>query len=585
MISKLSAIALSTSVLLFLGLNAASAQITGAAAQPAPPTAPIAPAAPPFQKPAGAPPILTAPNHGVRIAITNLNWMHENINSAARLDFDFHVQNEDGSPVAFESRRGAIIVSGWTDNFDCDAVHAGNANWDENSQRWHVGVPGLDPRNQTAHLRFDVRAPSTKDSQTTSLDSDFRVNDITLPTKPDSPHSAAGTFTSNWGTVFTLKDVVLANNPQYGGQGQERYDFTVDHSKVPDDTVQLSIEKAFDNGVQIDGIYSMASNDLNDQGVTSAFSSPVASSAHPTATVEFTAQESAYSPIMSITWTPYTADIPLAGIQISTKQYSASDTSKASFNNVQYQLAKIASDQPFNETYQISTKSAIPSKTCLITRAAWTYPSSPMQFGQDLNFTLQPTLWHLDNTPLDAGEYDAVILKNGNNSNFPLTITTSVVSHAQQTVSFSKIPVPAPGQTLILDLPPDHPSLVPLRLRSITWSKPNSPGPARRYMVGPDDYALQLEFEYTTSDSSIVKLKVISGQDENGSAVDHLLRLFNASNGDQVLQTAVERVAIPPNDAKAIGLNLIITRDTPSEPPTNISISSDGKWSVLTPTQ
>jgi len=104
-------------------------------------------------------------------------------------------------------------------------------------------------------------------------------------------------------------------------------------------------------------------------------------------------------------------------------------------------------------------------------------------------------------------------------------------------------------------------------------------------MVGPDDYALQLEFEYTTSDSSIVKLKVISGQDENGSAVDHLLRLFNASNGDQVLQTAVERVAIPPNDAKAIGLNLIITRDTPSEPPTNISISSDGKWSVLTPTQ
>jgi hypothetical protein len=298
---------------------------------------------------------------------------------------------------------------------------------------------------------------------------------------------------------------------------------------------------------------------------------------------EFSLIESAYSPIKSLSWSPVTLDIPLTGLPTPAPQTGGSDLTSKTVSNIEYRFEKMKSPQAYNpDSYVIWTQCPATGKVCRVTRADWSIDPSPYRGYTPPTVVQNGVYWHSDGTPLAAGEYGALLTQDNNNgAEFPLTFTTQVTTHDQQLASFSKIPIPAEGKTIVLDQKPDNPTRIPVRLRAISW-KPSNVNQGYQ----PVPHTLTLTFEYDELDSAFVSIGVLTAKDDAGNSVNDEQDPDDQNGSpmsavDPDMQTVVQDISIPPTGSKTIELQTILTKDTPEGQPTTFQIDKDGAWTVL----
>jgi hypothetical protein len=547
------------------------------AALPAPLPAPTPPTAQTTAAPIPPAPIISNLTDGYQIKLTNAHWDNNNLPYTG-LDFNFALIRSDGTPVEFANPDGAIFVRAWPDsNYENGIVRSSAASTGDGGQTWGVGISEIDPRSKTLHLEFDIRDPNATSSQTTNITSDVRLANIPLSAKPGMI-PAHQTFTSDWGTVFTLTDVALDAQTQYGQQGT-RFDFTVDHSTVPDDIVTVQFEKAFDNGVSLDNLYQFGSNATGSSQI-STYTASIVPGTYSNADFEFSLSESAFTPIKSLSWTPVYLDLPLSTPPLPAHPFKPTISHSTKIGDVTYTFELIRNPQQYNaDAYTIWTQSADPANVCRITQAFWKPTQLPGGSSSIRIVFPEPNYWHSDGTAALPGEFGGIFQNDGgqNDKTFPLLITAQKVKRSEQLASFSNIPIPAEGKSLILNLKPDNATLMPFRLRAISWKKS---------MDGTVDHDLTLTFEYDSSDNSLISAGVATAVDDRNNALcwsqgSPYNSPAGAPVGDSDLQTITVKLAVPPQGSKLINLTLTFCKDTVDGPSTNISVSEQGDFTVI----
>jgi hypothetical protein len=368
------------------------------------------------------------------------------------------------------------------------------------------------------------------------------------------------------------------------GQPSTLLNFTVDRANVPDDAVDMEFQKGFDNGVQINNLYQQYSGNQNAEGNNiTAVTGLIDHDLHPSASFDLTFNESAYTPIQTLKWTPVTLDIPLKAIPETLSENKDAGTTKTD-GNAQYRFDKYVSSQSYggDTTYLLWATSSAPNKIYRITKADWSIDYSYNRGYYPPTVVRNGAYWHNNGTPVVPGESGVLIRQDSSNgANFPITFISQEATHEQKLASFSKIPIPTLGKTIILDQKPDNADTYPIKLRAISWDTVDLSQGFR-----PVPTTLHLTFEYNVADSSIISVGVLSARDDQGNTVNLKADPNNDPdvNGiklDSNMQTVVEDIQIPPTGAKTIDLSTMLTKDTPTAPPITYQIDKLGTWTTL----
>jgi hypothetical protein len=584
MFNKLSA---SLVIALYISLacpNCLHAQFPGASPAPIPPAVSDQNSAAPT-----GPEYTSAVSHGYIVTITSPRWI-ERWNPSDVLSINFTVNHADGTPVTFVSPQGAIKIFAWTDtDFNTAASHTCTASFDKETQQWEGLLPCLDSRDKVVHIEFEIRDPATNSRQNEGLQSTFRFENVPIPIKPNTVEPLSRKFTTDWGTTVTLTGLTLTSEAQFN-QPNSHLDFTIEHPKLSDDAVQLYLDKIYDNGASLDKFHSGFNNEKTNGGSITLDGPHLDPGSYAALTFQFTLSEMSFEEVKSIEWKPVQMDIPLAGLAGPKSTSVYTPLGQTTQGAVKYQLGSLKrqdSGMGFATTcYAVWTQSSGAAKYCRIE----SYQSTTHEAVDFATEQARQTLyWHMDGSPLAPGECGtAQGYFLANNQAFPMYLKTQLVGHDQQVVSFSKVPNPASGQTLVIDQKPDSTSRVPIRLRAISFKS------TRYWGTQPVVPAteLKLVFEYTMSDTSKVSLAALSARDDSDNTLnfsyDKPMAMMYASNSynlDPDLQMITVNIAAPPPGSKTIDLKLMLTKDTPVGSPTYFSIDSAGNWTPIDASQ
>jgi hypothetical protein len=289
--------------------------------------------------------------------------------------------------------------------------------------------------------------------------------------------------------------------------------------------------------------------------------------------------------VKSIAWKAVQMEIPLNKIPGPGPSESFKLLGQTTQGTVKYRIDTVndPDNSPYN--YVLWTKSADPTHIYRVTGAQWAAPAKQKTGTGRMFNNMQPNLyWHADGSPLSKGEYGTIYTYNNQGlPAFPLHITAQLTSHDQQTIAFSKVPVPAIGQTLILDQNPDTTSSVPIRLRSVALVMPFSFSQESQHS---SPIQIRLTFEYKVADGSDVSLFTLAASDSEGNSLNHsyenpMAQMMLNWFSDRSSQTTTVNIAVPPSGSKTIDLSFILTKDTPIGSPTYFSIDSGGKWTAI----
>jgi hypothetical protein len=122
----------------------------------------------------------SAASSGYIITITNRKWVR-NYLSAVDLSINFTIKHANGTPVTFVVPARVVEVSSWTDTyFAADNNHTQDAYFDPQHQEWQADLVGVDPRNKTVHIDFEIRDP-VMTAAWKAAQMDIPIVDITAP--------------------------------------------------------------------------------------------------------------------------------------------------------------------------------------------------------------------------------------------------------------------------------------------------------------------------------------------------------------------------------------------------------------------
>jgi len=531
---------------------------------------------------------------GYRITISKPVW-HDGGQDITALSFDFTISHADGSPVLFDSQQNAILVAGWTEtNFDPTTSHTGYAvpiSTSGGTPAWHVELPGLDPRDKLAHIQFDVRQPNVPSWLANQLVSDVQFDHIPLPSQPDVSEPLNDTFTSDWGTVFTLSGLTRETLDKQTNQPAVRLDLMFDHTKVPDDQIHPYLQAAYDNGLALNGFNAYAWTTPDSTGVVHLISNSTLPQTSPDFSLDFRIEEDSDGITDKLVWTPLAVTIPLAGIAPAPVAYRVTSQRVTNIDGVQYSFKQIASTSGQDSGYLLSTQSQSPTEFYRFTNISWAPDSNSNQYNIPSAYMFNNVYWNVDGTPDKPGEYQTYVPNyefSNWRSKFPLLATVTEVTHDQQILSFTKIPVPANGETLVVRQKPVPPSSVPLVLKSIAWNPPvaDTNGGSQSQTQNAD--SLILTFEYVTEDKSSLSLAVINARDDANDeiekfALSNIPAAPNLSSVDPNQRVFTVATGLPPHGSQFINLKVILTRDHPVGTPVQYSIDSSGVFTVVPP--
>ena len=515
----------------------------------------------------------------VKITTQPPTWALDNVGGTAALIVKFEAKNADGSAIKFAAPMAAsssFRVGGWTENdFDCSLPHEGSVTPDPDGKGWIATIPGINPHSRIAHVEVDVRDPNASSSQSTDSFSNLQIDDVPFPAVDDQTQPFTHKFTTPWGAELTFNGLTVVTK-SFFTKTVLRYDFGINFAKVPDDNLNFQAINMYDGGVPVDGFKSDIIGTTTTNGYYAPYTEAIPSGSHKSVRIEFQIHEFAISPSLTVGWTPIEFDVPVPAVPTIQAKPPAEHVTTAKIGSCQFSFEDLDFPMNWMHSYRMWTNSLDPNSKFRLFDAGWLGKAAPHdQNATSENYDLY---WHTNGNPFRSGEYGLHFDSHRSETFYPIGVTSQRVIHKQQVLIFRAVPVPQPGQKILLNRMPESSSSYPLSLRSIKWVDQN--GDADTSMVA---YKLELTFVLAAPLGSAPSIEMLSARDSENNALGAFIKGTAPSTTSPIASDSLFnlQISIPPHGSKFVRFKAIVTEEMPAGPPVHLSMDSDGKWNVL----
>jgi hypothetical protein len=514
------------------------------------------------------------PVHGLKLVITNPKWKTLQTGNAM-LDFDFRIQRADGTPVPLpttvsvpaRTRRDqyrwingeatfgmdigtpmgpyadstGLIVNGWTlNNFDPTIEHGGLVTKAVTGEGWHADLLGLNPKSGVAHIEFDVRAPNAPASQVESQSCLMEFDNVPVPTKTGDDENVNLSYQTPWGALVHLKSV-WEEAPSANFKGKTQYDFTISEEAPPDNEVIIQRDSTYDNGTKIDDPLNY-NQSFKHKGEYHLDAGPLDPAQHQKVKLIFKLTEKSQLRGSSTAWYPLEVQVPLADIPLPPSTAKVSKAENVNIPAAELSWCEDSFEGMAGQSHCLWIKSKNSTSTWRITDAGWKKTSTDVPKVDPQTLAIQKSniiiringtaqIEHLlpgltsnvnvssDGKMLHAGETGIRFVSlDFNIPKTPSSITAMPTVHHQTILTFSNIPVPLPGQTIVVNQNAAGSANHELVLHSVKWVVPNQQAKEGDSAQRGLSYSLQLEFACMENDQSKPALSLLFARDnENNS--------------------------------------------------------------------
>ncbi|HEY3330034.1 MAG TPA: hypothetical protein VGK19_08445 [Capsulimonadaceae bacterium] len=532
--------------------------------------------------------IYTTSSNGYRIAIT-----HPSLEALepghADLAFYFRVEKSDGSKLPPNTPLPEVSVTGWTaQNIDPGCSHAATLDETRSGNPFSAHLSGLDLRCKTAHLIFSLRDPGNTTAPPTRIVSHVVFDGIPPPRALNVPVPVNQSCTTPFGTIVTLKRISTTTDPNWG-RTYSRFDFAIDHSKVPDDEVWLSRIAFYNAGVPIVKTSSPSGNISCPPGERWMIQQALMPGLTGPLKFDFAIQETAASLSRAVGWFPLEAEIPLARLETPKVVKEIAGQCGVEYNGNDFRLQLVRSTTYKDLWYTFfHTKSANRGITWFINDMEWMGPGARRGYSHGFARGNELSL-NADGSVIGPDESNALFVwSSAATTPWPIKVKIYPSHRIQETLTFSNIKVIGRGQDVKVNQHPDKPSRFNVRLvRVITpVSSSIDDQSADRILRFIPNGTMGLVFETTDADKSYIGMAEEWARDTTGYAVNkHRMKFCEgyASPTNPRVKEFVVTTEIPAQGSKSINLKAVIVKDEKAGDPVWFLVNQDGSWRVTTP--
>jgi len=523
------------------------------------------------------------------VIITRVKWTRTQSSiSSTCLEVHFRIVHPDGSLVQFADADGAVIVYPATNSLFVPNYPYMNAVPPiGNPADGYVILRSIDPAKKSVHLIFQVRDPATTALQTGTVQSQFAFTNIPAPIAMNVEHAVNYRYITSLGSVISLNGLTLTNDRF--GRTMLRLDLTQTSGRVGDTFIANLSTFVLDSSDQQMGrssYFGQGSKPFAKMPVCCYLFSPFPTDAQSTFKLNFHLTEVSNKQVERVDWTGFGLDVPLAKLQYTRTDYDASAQGSLKVHNAVFNFESLIISGNNNYLNLVTVKSLDPNLIWRIDNSYWLnrVGSGIYPVGSPEN----QVFWTNEGDPIGKNESATDFVASAPTSNL-LGLTTRAYAHKQRMVTFTDIPIPKQGQTILLSKISNNGLSDQLHLVSIA-SIPRIEGQtASLWTTPPSGNALQLGLVCTAPFGSFISLSTAGVYDDMNQPIPYDPGVYTsaparfAPYATRYSQTYYLNIGLPSSKARSINFKAFLSEEVRHGLTVYLSVDSAGTLKEITP--